>query len=178
MPETFPTRRWFSNHLDKPLGWTAEALTAGWGQPAVALSDDEKTVANSVLLLAQGDAAVRGIVVNAMGSDLAWTASGKDWIAPFLALALDDRYGVVRYGAGRSLRRLPGFGLFEPDFVAPQQRRRGDQAHALALWNQATGGRPNRTGSEILISAEGKFDTQRWQLLRADRSTRQHDELE
>ena len=165
-------------HLDRSLGWTARALTTLWGQPAPSLSDDEQNVANSVLWLAKGDAAMRVVVADAMGRDVAWQTSGKQWIAPFLASALDERYGVVRYAAGRALRRLPGFEQFAPDFVAPVQDQHRDQSRALALWNQATRGRPDRTGSEVLISADGTLDTKRWEELRAARSKRRHDELE
>lgn len=164
-------------HLDKPLGWTAQALSELWGQPAVELSHDEKSVADSVLWLAKGDAAVRAVVADAMGSEPAWQASGNGWIAPLLATALDDRYGVVRYVAGRSIRRLPGFAHFESDFIAPERRRRADRERAITLWSRGAD-RLARTGSEILISPDGTLDTERWEQLRAGRSTLLHDGLE
>jgi hypothetical protein len=165
-------------HLDRSLGWTAEALTKLWGQPAPSLDDDEKTVANSVLWLAKGDAAQRAVVADAMGRDVAWQASGKRWLAPFLASTLDDRYGVVRYVAGRSLARLPGFEGFEADFVAREEMRRLDRARALRRWHRTIKGSPDRTGSEILITPDGTLDTKRWEALRAGRSTRQLDQIE
>jgi len=52
-------------HLDKTLAWTAGALDEWYGIPQPALSDDEETVAASVLWLLKGDAGQRAIVAQA-----------------------------------------------------------------------------------------------------------------
>ena len=46
-------------HLNKSLAWTAEHLTSWYGESPVELSDDERTIAASVLWALRGDAAQR-----------------------------------------------------------------------------------------------------------------------
>ena len=96
-----------------------DALARWYGDaPRPSLSDDERSIAASLLWLLRGDAGQRAIAAQAMGWAPAQEASGTDWMAPYLAQLLDDPYDAVRFIAGRSLRTLPGFEAFEYDFVA------------------------------------------------------------
>ncbi len=96
-------------HLDKPLGWTQEWLGRWYGHKAVALPEDEKRFASSVLHLWQGDARSRVVAAGAFSWPPARQASGRDWMAPVLLRALEDeRYPAVRYLAHRALRSLHG----------------------------------------------------------------------
>jgi formate-dependent nitrite reductase cytochrome c552 subunit len=119
-------------HLDKTLAWTADNLERWYGIATPALSNDERSVAASVMWLLKGDAGQRAIVAQAMGRLPAQQASGSAWLAPYLALTQKDRYDAVRIIATRSLKTLPAF------------RR-----------DQLTG------NPELLINADGTFDAER-----------------
>jgi hypothetical protein len=119
-------------HLDKTLAWTAVNLDRWYGIVRPSLGDDERAVATSVLWLLKGDAGQRAIIAQAMGRLPAQQASGSAWLAPYLALTQKDRYDAVRIIATRSLKTLPAF--------------RRDQLV----------GNP-----ELLINADGTFDTER-----------------
>jgi predicted CXXCH cytochrome family protein len=96
-------------HLDKSLGWTGEQLTRWYGTKAETLSDDDRTIAASVLDLARGDARTRAVVAGAFSWAPAQKASGRDWPALLLTRVLEhDRYEAVRYLAQRGLRSLHG----------------------------------------------------------------------
>jgi len=120
-------------HLDKALGWTADALETWYGTARPALGNDEETVAASVLWLLKGDAGQRAIAAQAMGWAEAQQASGAGWLAPYLALTQKDQYDAVRLIATRSFNTLPAFSR-----------------------DRLPRGRP-----ELLINADGTFDAER-----------------
>ena len=95
-------------HLDRTLQWTAEQLATKWGQPVVALDQEQREVAAGVRWLLTGDAGLRLLAACAAGSEAGQATAGTDWLPPFLARLLDDPYYVVRFAAARSLRALPG----------------------------------------------------------------------
>ncbi|MCA8973273.1 MAG: C cytochrome precursor [Planctomycetes bacterium] len=106
-------------HLDRTLAWTNEQLQQGWGVAPAALDDDQRDIAASVRWLLTGDAGQRALAAWSMGWSEAQAASGRDWLAPYLARLLDDPYHVVRFGAFRSLRSLGvGAELGGYDFLA------------------------------------------------------------
>jgi hypothetical protein len=131
-------------HLDRTLGWTADRLAAWYGAPRPSLSDDEESVAASVLWLLKGDAGQRAIVAQAMGWRAAQDASGAGWLAPYLALTQKDQYDAVRLIAARSARTLPPFS--------------GDQLP--------------RGRAQLLINADGAFDAPRVNRLVRERNNR------
>jgi Cytochrome c552 len=145
-------------HLDKTLAWTSAYLTQWYGAPAPAnLSEDDRTIASSLLTLLAGDAGQRAIVAQSMGWGPAQHASGGDnWMAPYLALLLTDSYDAVRYIAGRSLRTLPGLEALPYDFVARPDARAEARVHALELWR---GSRTVRRDAALLVNAaDGTFN--------------------
>ena len=158
-------------HLDKTLAWTGEALGRWYGTPDVPLSEDERTVAASLLWLLTGDAGLRAIVSQAMAWPPAQQASGADWMAPFLAQLLDDPYDAVRFGAARSMKTLPGLGAFAFDFVAPSADRRQAQLRTMATWDRARP-RPGRASPELLMTAGGEVDIPRVLALLKQRNNR------
>jgi Cytochrome c552/Cytochrome c554 and c-prime len=158
-------------HLDKTLAWTGDALARWYGTPAVALNEDERSVAASLLWLLKGDAGQRAIVAQAMAWPPAQQASGADWTAPYLAQLLDDPYDAVRFGAARSMTTLPGFGAFSFDFVSPAAERRQAQLRTMATWDRARR-RPGRTESELLMTAAGEVDIPRVLALLKQRNNR------
>jgi hypothetical protein len=142
-------------HLDKTLKWTANALEEMYGIPAPQLAEDERGIAASILWLLRGDAGQRAVVAQAMAWAPAQRASGRDWMAPFLAELLDDPYEALRFIVDRSLRSMPGFADFEYGFTAPQAARAATIPRAMQTW-RATGARVNRPNpSELLLNADG-----------------------
>jgi hypothetical protein len=115
-------------HLDKSLGWVRDELGKwpGGSKPLPReLTDDEKSVAASVLLLAKGDARTRAVVAGAFSWPAAQKASGGDWPGPFLVRLLEqERYPAVRYLAYRGLRSLYGREVEGYDYLAGSAERR------------------------------------------------------
>ena len=158
-------------HLDKTLAWTAQHLSAWTDQPEAWLTDDEKSIAGSLLWMLRGDAGQRALLAWGVGWKPAQHTSGTDWIAPFLGQLLRDRYDAVRYIAGRSLRRLPGFEDFSYDHLADSEKLAGAPDRVLEIW----GGRELREGErkpEILIHPDGRIDNVRLQQLLQDQDNR------
>jgi hypothetical protein len=158
-------------HVDKTLGWTADALARLYGTSVPPLGDDERSVAASLLWLLRGDAGQRAIAAQAMGWEPAQRASGTGWMAPHLASLLDDPYDAVRFIAARSLRRLPGFEWFEYDFVAPSKERYQAQLRTLQMWDRARGG-SRRTDAALLMTAQGSVNVDAVLRLLKERNNR------
>jgi hypothetical protein len=131
-------------HLDKTLGWTADRLAEWYGIARPALGDDEASVAASVLWLLKGDAGQRAIVAQAMGWRPAQEASGRGWLAPYLALTEKDQYDAVKLIASRSAKTLPPF--------TRDQLPRGQ--------------------AQLLITPDGAFDAARVNRLVRERNNR------
>jgi hypothetical protein len=144
-------------HLDRTLAWTSDYLARWYGAPPSALSDEDRTIAASLVTLLKGDAGQRAIVARSMGWTPAVQASGGGWMAPYLTLLLTDPYDAVRYIAGRSLRALPGLEQFEYDFVAPADQRAAARVRALQLWRAARTPRPDPA---LLMNPDGTFNAE------------------
>ena len=159
-------------HLDKTLAWTAEALNRWYGTPQPPLPDDDQAVAASLLTVLKGDAGQRAIVAQSMGWQPAQEASGTAWMAPFLALLLDDTYDAVRFIAGRSLGTLPGFESYAFDFVAPPQRRAAQRVGALAIWRDGRSRSGRNAEPRLLFNPDGTFNATVIDRLRRERDNR------
>jgi hypothetical protein len=160
-------------HLDKTVSWTAERLAAWYGTPIPStMTDDDRTVAASLVTLLKGDAGQRAVIAQAFGWAPAQRASGTDWMAPYLALFLDDQYDAVRYIAARSLGTLPGFGGLHFDFVAPRTERQAAQRQALAMWRDAHEATGRRNDSALLFNPDGTFVADRIDRLTNQRNRR------
>ncbi|MBN9691638.1 MAG: C cytochrome precursor [Verrucomicrobia bacterium] len=157
-------------HLDRSLAWTAEHLERWYHQPAPTLTAEQADLSAAVLWLLKGDAAQRVITAWHFGWAPAQEVSGTQWLAPVLAQLLGDSYGPVRYVAARALRTLPGFKDFEFDFLAPKSVREQRKDAALAQWPAL----PPQTSANpaILLSAQGRFDTNRATELLRQQDTR------
>lgn len=131
-------------HLDKTLAWTAEYLNQWYGVAKPALGEDESSVAASVLVLLKGDAGQRAIVAESMGWPAAQDASGRAWLAPYLALTARDSYDAVRYIAARSQRTLPPFRREELPRNNPQLLIRADGTFDADVVNRLVRARDNR----------------------------------
>ena len=157
-------------HLDQTLSWTADHLTAWYGQEPVELNDDDRQIAASVRWLLAGDAMQRVIAAWHMGWPEAQAASGTDWQGALLPNALDDPYSVIRYVGGRSLRATPGFDDFTYDFTSPPQVRKAAIDEALARWWKASDSLPSRPA--LLLDGGGKLLEAEVQRLKASRDNR------
>ena len=160
-------------HQDKTLAWTAGHLAQWYKQPKPKLSADEEQVAASVLWALRGDAGQRAAAAWSSGwAGTGIQASGNNWQAPVLAQLLDDPYDAVRFIAHRSLKRLPGFGDFDYDFVGPPGARAAAAQRARNVWEQSQSGAKRPFARQTLIDPAGRVvdpDFQRLLKLRDDR---------
>jgi hypothetical protein len=122
-------------HLDASLGWTADRLSAWYGMPAPDLSDDERTIAASVLWLTRGDAGQRVLVAWHMGWKPAMEISGTDWMPPLLAQLMLDDYDAVRLVAYRSLRAANAYADFQYDFLADRSEQTASVRRVFQAWS-------------------------------------------
>ena len=159
-------------HLDKTLEWTATYLEQWYGTPKPALSEDDRSVAASLVGLLKGDAGQRAIVAQSMGWEPAQQASGTSWIPPYLALLLDDPYDAVRFITSRSLDTLPGFTGFTFNFVAPASAREAMRVKALEIWRRANAATDRRIDATLLINVDGTFNAPVVNRLLQERNTR------
>jgi predicted CXXCH cytochrome family protein len=156
-------------HLDRTLAWTASALQRWFGTPVPPLNSDQRTVAASVLDVTRGEAGVRALTAWSMGWSAAQTASGSDWMAPFLIELLDDEYPAIRFIAFQSLRRIKGFSDFKYDYVGSEESRWAAQAAARQRAVTPT------SRAELLFGTDGHF--LRGELERLMAGRREDDEM-
>ena len=140
-------------HLDQTFAWSARHLNDWYQTPVPTMTGEQQTISAAVLWLLRGDAGQRALLAWHAGWEPARQASGQRWLAPFLAPLLDDPYSAVRYIAGRSLRQLPGFQDFSYDYIAPRVEREVAAGRVMERW--AANGKPDRTGSSVLIETNG-----------------------
>jgi Cytochrome c554 and c-prime len=164
-------------HLDRSLGWTAEALSRWYGQEMPALSDDDRRIAAGVRWVIAGDAGVRALTAWSMGWAPAQQASGASsptgttWLVPYLLDVMEqDPYDAVRMVAARSLRAIPDL---EPAQLHPlaQPERRAAEAQALReQWAPAP--LPPEFAARALYDAQGRRLTDEISRLRTQRDDR------
>jgi hypothetical protein len=142
-------------HLDKTLAWTSDFLEKWYGTAPVRLTEDDRTVAASLLWLLRGDAGQRALAAWSMGWEPARATSGTSWMALPLAMLLNDPYDAVRYIAYRSLESLPGFDGFQYDFLAPPAERTAATLRALEHWPRTLRSFDRRTDSALLLDPAG-----------------------
>jgi hypothetical protein len=140
-------------HLDKTLEWTSTHLTKWYGAKPVELSAEDKAHSSAALLALKGDAGERALIAWHMGWKPAQEISGRKWLAPYLGQLLEDPYGTVRYIALRSLKSLPEFQRFDFEYISGPGERRRAHDEALKIWHGIKD--LDRTGSEVLVDAEG-----------------------
>jgi hypothetical protein len=159
-------------HLDKTLAWSAERLNQWYGTPVPEMTEDNRTIAASVVTMLKGDAGQRAIIAQAMGWRPAQQASGTSWMPPYLSLLMNDPYDAVRYTTGRSLKLLPGYEGFAYDFVAPPEQRLARRKQALERWAALRQQQGRRTDPELLFTPEGSFTAGTIDRLLAQRDQR------
>ena len=164
-------------HLDKPLGWTADALHEWYGTPKPAFDPEQAGVAVGVRNLLTGDAQQRVLIAQAMGWEAAREASGDDWMAPYLAHLMGDPYDVIRYISHRSLSRQAAYQGVAFDFLADEAARDAVRAAVRATWEGLAAGRAD-TGTgrgadpAVLLDAAGALIQDVFDALAARRDDR------
>jgi hypothetical protein len=156
-------------HLDRTLAWTADRLAERYGLARPALGDDESTIAASVLWALRGDAGQRILAAAYMGWEPAIAASHSDWMIPYLNELMRDPYDAVRFVAGRSLGRHPGYENVAYDYVANPEQIETARADVARRWAHAA--RPER-GAVVLQQGGGALDTERYERVLAGRNQR------
>src|ERR1700687_3450983 len=146
-------------HLDKTLAWTADHLKEWYGLEKPRLTEDQQSIAASILWLLGGDAGQRAIVAQSMSWLPAQQISGVSWMPPYLSQLLGDPYDAVRYVASRSLRTLPGFRTFDYDPLEPRGRWLESQRKAVETWVRAGALANFRNDPQLLLDPEHTFRT-------------------
>jgi hypothetical protein len=136
------------------------------------MSEDDRTVAASLVSLLKGDAGQRAIIAQAFGWRAAQQASGTNWMAPYVSLLLNDSYDAVRYIAARSLKTLPGYENFAFDFAGSENERAINQRRALGLWRDMRDRQGRRGDETLLFNADGTFIADRIDRLTSQRNNR------
>jgi hypothetical protein len=144
-------------HLDKSLGWTNDTLGKWYGTKPEVLSEDDRTLASSLLHLAQSDARSRAIVAGAFAWPPALEASGRDWPVLVLTRALEqERYEAVRYLLHRALRTLHGAAADDYSYQGSRAER-ASQLRTMRLTLESKA-RPDRQRYPYLpLTAAGVF---------------------
>ena len=156
-------------HLDQTLGWASAHLQRWYGIDAPTLEEQAKGVAAGLAWAITGDASQRALVAWHMGWAPALATSGEVWVAPVLALLLEDPYDAVRYIAGHSLARLPGYQDLEYDYVGAPADRAAIAREVERRWQTLD---LHRRDAQLLRDPEGELRTRAIATLLADRDRR------
>ncbi len=156
-------------HLDRTLEWTQSHLTEWYGHGELPLSEEQRTVAASLLWLVSGNAAQRVVVAWHFGWREAQQTSGTGWAPPFLAQSLLDPYGAVRHVAYNSLRSISGFESVQFDFLGDAEVRSEAAAKVGEIWSRNPPQVDPSRRDALLIGDSGHVDASRYEQLRANR---------
>lgn len=148
-------------HLDKTLKWTSQHLADWFDTDSPELTDDQQTIAASVLWMLEGDAGLRAITAWTFGWSAAQEASGTQWMTPYLAQLLEDPYAAVRFIAAKSLESLTPPAMEDYDFIGNARLLADVHQRLLHNWNATN----VSAHSEVLIDANGKLQDGTFQRL-------------
>ncbi len=177
-------------HLDQTLAWTASKLAQWYGQPAVEVDDERRTLSAAAVGLTKGDPVQRVLLgwiagwrpslecgaATLAGQTQAETeegaaqpgsgpAAGNHWLAPLLALLLEDESPVIRLVAWRSLRSLDARYAVNFDFVASAPLRAEAARQVVERWQAAPLAERSLGGERVLIKPDGQLDRERIETL-------------
>lgn len=159
-------------HLDKSLGWTVDTLATWYGTAKPALSAEDRTYAAGVRWALEGDAAQRALVAWSLGWQPAQEASGREWIAPYLAELMGDPYEAVRVIAERSLRKTPGYEHMEFDLLGSDEMRAAAKTEVLEQWRATIAPAGDDHRAPVLIGPDGVLRAELFALLLSRRNNR------
>lgn len=164
-------------HLDRSLAWTARHLQDWYQIPAPELSGPQSTESAAVQWLLGGDAGQRALIAWHMGWESARSASGEDWMPPFLAQLLEDPYSAVRYIAWHALRQFTGYQALDYDFIGSGDHQAESRREAWALWSRREVA-PATDRAAVLMDERGALMEDRFRELLQNRNDRSMDLLE
>ncbi len=121
-------------HANQTLAWTADYLQQWYAQSIPPLEDQDRQIPAIPRHLLKGNAAQRALAAWTLGWKPTQEAAGTEWQAGLLSEALKDSYSAVRYIAGKSLSRFPGFESFDYDFVDSAENRAARAQQANQQW--------------------------------------------
>jgi hypothetical protein len=159
-------------HLDRPLGWTADHLTAWYGHPKPELSDDDRKIAAGALWLIKGDAGQRALVAWSMGWAPAQRAAGRNWLPPYLLSTLVDPYAAVRFVAWKSLQTLPGYERFPFVYTASRPEIKTVAASGFLRWTEFQRRQTSSFDPALLLGPDGRFAEFTYRRLLLERNNR------
>jgi Cytochrome c554 and c-prime len=143
-------------HLDKTLAWSSDQLSDWYDIDPPQLTQDQQSVAASVIWSLSGDAGQRALMAWSFGWKDAQQVSGTEWMAPHLGQLLQDPYDAVRYIAHRSLMRIPGFESFDYDFVGDPAQCSTAALRVRKQWNGTASTIPAHRVTAVLVEPDGK----------------------
>ena len=144
-----------------------------YNHPIYPLEDDQENISAWILWMLKGDAAQRAIAAWHGGWGPAKTASGTDWLPPYLISLLNDPYGVVRYIAYKSLKSQKTYATFEYDYLSENSEIGLKSKEAMSVW--LAGKREFssiKNTHEILILDDGSLDREEVNRLLSKRDNR------
>ncbi|MBG89969.1 MAG: C cytochrome precursor [Verrucomicrobiales bacterium] len=150
-------------HLDKTLEWSGKKLAEWYGHKMLPLTEDQKKISAAASLALEGDAAQRALIAWAMGWEQAKEVSSTDWMAPYLAVMMNDSYDAVRYIAQRSMGRL-GLDVSGYDFIALPKDRTNQVEQVVKQWTSARRS-PNLPGTVLVDQQTGVVESEVKRLL-------------
>lgn len=145
-------------HLDRTLDWAAKSLDEWYGIEQPKLTDEQQSIAASLLWSLKGDAAERALVTWSMGWSPAKLASGSNWQLPFLAERLNDDYPAVRLIARNTLRSYPGLEGLQCSSTSSKSERARVINRVMSLWQQQDN--TQLSNRQLLIDKSGQLQTQ------------------
>jgi nitrate/TMAO reductase-like tetraheme cytochrome c subunit len=159
-------------HLDKTLAWTSAHLLEWYGVPSPTLSEDERSIAASVLWILRGDAVQRALLAWSLGWEPARQISGTEWMGLYLSQLIMDPYGAVRFIANRSLGANPGYDAIQFDFVSPEEERTAAGGRVWDLWNRTESQAAAAKGAAVLVTENGNVNKDVFRRLLRERDNR------
>ena len=158
-------------HLDKTLAWTSRYLSDWYGIESPKLSEDERSIAASVIWSLSGDAAQRALMAWSFGWRQAHETTETDWMVPYLAQLLEDPYPAVRLIAEQSLRAMEDYETIYYNFWTSTSRLAAGKSRVIEMWekHRSEHDQPNLS---VLIAQDGKLMSGEFQRLLKDRDDR------
>ncbi len=150
-------------HLDRTLPWADGHLAEWYGHERQLPDDEGDQVSVAVAMTLTGDPGIRAMAAWHMGWGPAREASGENWVPPYLAILMQDRYDAVRYIAHRSLKQIGGYDDISFDFtVAPTSEPKAPAA-IMRRWSTQAVNSSFKSG--LLVTPEGRLDSRVGTLL-------------
>ena len=145
--------------MDRTLGWAADHLADWYGIAHPELTNDEESIAASLLWLLKGDAGQRVLIAWAFGWQDAQQASGTDWFAPWIAQLATDPYDAIRLVTRRSLQTLKDYATVDFQPLSGRAELRAAKQWIMDRWKTA-GHQESRIEPQLLVDNDGRINAE------------------